>query len=274
MKRFIKTALAAFTANAAGQRLLERLVVAMQWLMGVGSGAVAESSGERVVVKLLRQSRGADGQPFCVFDVGANRGQFLSMLLGGLGDASVRVHAFEPSAVTFAALRSAHGSDQRVVLNNCGLGGQQGEMTLYSNEDASGIASLYDRRLNHFDISMTQSETVAIDTLDAYCQKQGIEHIDLLKIDVEGHELGVLAGAEQLIRAGKVDLITFEFGGCNIDSRSFFQDFFYFFEEHGSFELCRITPSGYLSRVEHYRETHEQFRTTNFLARRKAGPNS
>ncbi len=196
------------------------------------------------------------------------------MLLEGLGDAAVRVHAFEPSAVTFAALRNEHGSDQRVVLNNCGLGGQQGQMTLDSNEDTSGIASLYKRRLNHFGISMTQSETVVINTLDAYCQKQGIEHIDLLKIDFEGHELGVLAGAEKLIRAGKVDLITFEFGSRNIDSRSCFQDFFYFFEEHGSFELCRITPSGYLTRVEHYRETQEQFRTTNSLARRKGRQSS
>ena len=34
-------------------------------------------------------------------------------------------------------------------------------------------------------------------------------------------------------------------------------------------DLYRITPSGYLFKMEHYYETKEQFRTTNFLAVRR-----
>jgi hypothetical protein len=93
----------------------------------------------------------------------------------------------------------------------------------------------------------------------------GVGRIDLLKIDVEGHELEVLRGAESLFAGRGVRMVTFEFGGCDIDSRTFFQDFWYFFRERGMGRLFRITPSGYLAPIRHYREADEQFRTTNFL---------
>ena len=62
-----------------------------------------------------------------------------------------------------------------------------------------------------------------------------------------------------------VDMVSFEFGGCNIDTRTFFKDFWYFFSEI-EFSLFRITPSGYLFPLKSYQETYEQFRTMNFVA--------
>lgn len=263
--------MSSLTANDASQRFLERLVLAEQWLMGIGAGAVTETSGEQVIVDLLRQAgaRLAPPRPLSIFDVGANKGQFLSMLLRGLGSTPLHIHAFEPSASAFAALTAAHGSDQRLTLNNVGLGRHEASMTLYSDTDASGIASLYRRRLDHFGLTFNQSETVSIEMLDAYRERKGVEYIDLLKLDVEGHELDVLAGAQESFGAGRINMVTFEFGGCNIDSRSFLQDFFYFFRQYKSFDLFRITPAGYLALVTDYREVYEQFRTTNYLARRR-----
>ena len=74
-----------------------------------------------------------------------------------------------------------------------------------------------------------------------------------------------MAGAKEMFARKAVDMVTFEFGGCNIDTRSFFQDFWYFFRE-AKMNLFRITPSGYLYPITSYRETDEQFRTTNFVA--------
>ena len=267
IRSFIKSALAAATANRPAQRFLERMVRAEQWLMGIGSGAVLETSGEKVITKLLREKAHAD-RPLCIFDVGANQGQFLSMMTGGLSGVPFRIHSFEPSAFTFESLKKSYGADPRAVLNNVGLGREAGSLTLYSNEDGSGLASLYNRRLDHFGIAMSQTETVAITTLDAYCEQNAVAHIDLLKLDVEGHELDVLAGAQEMLRRSAIDAVTFEFGGCNIDSRHFLQDFFYFFREHGSFVIHRITPSGFLLELKDYQESYEQFRTTNFLAMR------
>ena len=108
-------------------------------------------------------------------------------------------------------------------------------------------------------------ERVSIDTVDHYCEKKNIDFIDLLKIDVEGHELDVLDGAVNIFRSKSVGKVSFEFGGCNIDTRTFFKDFFCYFRER-HYRLYRITPSGYFFPVDSYKETYEQFRTTNFLA--------
>jgi hypothetical protein len=51
-----------------------------------------------------------------------------------------------------------------------------------------------------------------------------IQRIDLLKLDTEGHELSVLEGARRLLESRAIDTIQFEFGGANIDSRTFLRD--------------------------------------------------
>jgi hypothetical protein len=69
-----------------------------------------------------------------------------------------------------------------------------------------------------------------------------------------------------MLRERRIDRILFEFGGCNIDSRSYFQDFYYFLRNFGFTQLFRLAPSGYLVPIPKYREIDEQFRTTNFVA--------
>ena len=86
-------------------------------------------------------------------------------------------------------------------------------------------------------------------------------------MDVEGHELDVLRGAARHLDDRKIGAILFEFGGCNIDTRSYLRDYFNFFKKYGPNRMFRITPSGYLSPLDSYREIDEQFRTTNFLVR-------
>ena len=89
--------------------------------------------------------------------------------------------------------------------------------------------------------------------------------LDYVKIDVEGHELDVLEGFGDLIK--NVRLIQFEFGGCNIDTRTFFQDFWYYFTEK-DFLIFRVTPRGPLL-IKNYTEKDEFFLTTNYIALNK-----
>ena len=268
-RRILKKIAARATANSSAQRLLERLVSAEQWLMGIGAGGDVSESGEQVLVRLLREESRKRKRPLQLFDVGANKGQFISLLFGGLEGVPLHIHAFEPSGFTFNTLVECRGRDNRLTLNNVGLGRCEGVMTLHFDEEGAGTSSLYHRRLDHFGVRFTRSEKVRIETLDGYCKQKAVTEIDLLKLDVEGHELEVLRGAEGLFRDSAIAMVTFEFGGCNIDSRSYLQDFFYFFKESGDFELFRITPTGYLRRIEEYGELLEQFRTTNYLARRR-----
>ncbi|MBU1864122.1 MAG: FkbM family methyltransferase, partial [Candidatus Omnitrophica bacterium] len=116
-----------------------------------------------------------------------------------------------------------------------------------------------------FNINFSQSEKVSIDTIDNYCSENNIQQIDLLKIDVEGHELDVLTGAEKMFKSCSIRIVSFEFGGCNIDTRTFMKDFFDFFTKK-NMKIYRITPSGFLCPLPAYNELNEQFRTTNFIA--------
>jgi hypothetical protein len=113
---------------------------------------------------------------------------------------------------------------------------------------------------------MSKSEIVEINTIDEFCSANGIRHIHFLKMDVEGNELNILYGAKQMIESDSIDFIQFEFGGCNIDSRTYFQDFFYLLKDR--YHIYRILKKG-LFQIDTYSEKYEIFTTTNYLAQRK-----
>ena len=250
------------SGNQLAQRLLEKNVQYAQYLMGIGAGAGVLVSGERTIVQTLEASI---VPPYCIFDVGSNKGQFLQLVIDSLSTEDYSIHCFEPGHETFKQLSAAAGSDERIRPNNIGISREKGSATLHYQETGSTLASLTKRKLDHFNIQFDESETVEIDTIDNYCSDNGIEHIHLLKIDIEGHEIDALAGAQRMFENKQIDIVTFEFGGCNIDTRTFFQEFWYFFRQH-DMRLFRITPSGYLYPIETYKEIDEQFRAINYLA--------
>lgn len=108
---------------------------------------------------------------------------------------------------------------------------------------------------------MNFKEQVSLIRFDEYWKNKD-QLIDYVKIDVEGHELDVLEGFGELIN--KIKLIQFEFGGCNIDTRTFFQDFWYFFQEK-EFLLYRISPRG-CRQIKFYTPREENFITSNYIA--------
>jgi FkbM family methyltransferase len=267
MKQRIKKILIALSPSARVQRLLEANVALSQYLMGIGSGSLLHSSGETVLIEELKRRFLLFKEPLTILDVGANQGQFLGLIVQPLQAAGIpfHVHAFEPGRDAYEILRKNFGHHANISLNNFGLGGESGDRNLFYDEAGSGLASLSQRRLEHFGIRFDRSEKVTIQVLDEYCAQRGIGRIDLLKLDVEGHELDVLKGASQTLGTRKIKMISFEFGGCNIDSRTYFQDFWYFFQSNGMGRISRILPSGGLAPIRQYHEANEQFRTTNFL---------
>lgn len=252
--------------NRPMQELLALKMNVVQHLMGIGSGSEPETSGERVLCRILR--RCVSQTPVVVFDGGANLGQFSRMMMKGMAPIPLQMHLFEPSPYASGILRKEFGGTPGVVVNEVALGKQSGRATLYSNADGSGVASLTKRENFAPGVVMTQAQDVAVTTVDDYCEAKGITRVDLLKLDVEGHEMDVLRGAVRSIDRRVIERVSFEFGGPHIDTRTFLKDFFFFFSERGMV-LDRITRSGYLHRLDSYKESEEIFRATNFLATRR-----
>ena len=199
-----------------------------------------------------------------VFDVGANAGEWAALALGV--NPKLSLHCFEPNGAAFRLL-SERAFPDNVRRNNVGMSSTQGQRELYLFEDGSGLNSMYRREglEDGWGLETQQrTQVIQVDTVDHYCANHGIGNIDLLKMDVEGHELEVLKGASRMIANGRIRAIQFEYGGCNIDARVLLQDFFRLLRPSG-YTLFKVFP-GELRRVERYDQRFENFQYQNWVA--------
>ncbi len=245
--------------------MLDTFIKAAQYAQGIGAAGKSPSPGERAVVRRLFRRHPVKAAPLCIFDVGANKGQFAALVSSQSQKRSFLLHCFEPASRAFEDLTRNCGERHNIRLNHFALGAESGNRELYFDSPGSELASFTRRDLSHVGLKMSGSETVRIETLDCYCLSGDISQIDLLKLDVEGHELDVLHGGLRMFGQKAIAAVLFEFGGCNVDSRTFIKDFFYFFRDHGM-RLGRVNSAGHVRYPVKYSESLEQFRTTSFLA--------
>ena len=143
-----------------------------------------------------------------ILDVGANSGIYSLAALAIQPNAIV--HAFEPTPEIAARLRAT------AKLN--GLGNLYvHEMAALSRNGEAALkrcrGELGDNEGMNFvseDVSDPDCELVQTVCLDQFCYDHSIDNLDLLKLDVQGHEHSALKGAEHLIRAGHVGTIFME----------------------------------------------------------------
>ncbi|MBI4525309.1 MAG: FkbM family methyltransferase [Deltaproteobacteria bacterium] len=210
----------------------------------------------------FRFLRATVGDCKVVFDVGANVGEWARLVLEL--NPKVRLHCFEPSRATFDKLLSQR-FPANVLCNDFGLSSTKRQEKLFVFSEGSGMNSLY-RRQGLEDRGITpqdREEVITLRTLDDYCSEQDIQRIDYLKLDVEGHELEILRGGQRLLSDGRIGLIQFEYGGCNIDSRVFLKDLFDFTKDF-RYEFYKILPQE-LQRVAAYSQQFENFQYSNWL---------
>jgi FkbM family methyltransferase len=229
---------------------------------GQGKGFGAKSIKHEVQAALpFLPSSGA-----IVFDVGANKGLWTKEMLRVASAKVGRIYAVEPSKHNFAVLEAI--GDPRVTLLKTALSDKPGEETLYFDREGSGIASLAHRRLDFHGTSMDGRETVAVTTLDAVLEERKITQVDFAKFDIEGYEYNAFLGGEKAFARGAVRACAFEFGGCNIDTRTYLRDFWFFLTER-NYQIATINPLGSPHPIPRYHEGLEHFTATNYIAWRK-----
>ncbi|HEX7017559.1 MAG TPA: FkbM family methyltransferase [Patescibacteria group bacterium] len=228
--------------------------------MNKASTGAANSSGEKNVLTFLKQENIFANKPI-IFDVGAHTGQNIEQVINVFP--SAKIVAFEPSKTSFAVLQKKYKRNKEVQLVMKGLSSKKQTHKLFANKAGSGLASLYERDLSHTDLTFSHSEKIVLTTLDSFCAEYMIEKIDFLRMDIEGHELMALQGAKKMLAKRSIKAIQFEFGGTNIDSRTYFKDFFQLLNEN--YQIYRILHNGFWP-IKEYKEIHEIFYNTNFLA--------
>jgi FkbM family methyltransferase len=260
LKRFLTKLVNAFLRLISGL-LLEKFEEKIQIELGKGWGAATTEVEAQAVAELAKQHIAGE---IVVFDIGANVGDWSASIQNCLPDS--RVVAFEPSKEAYKKLTDRFKNSSLISCINLAVGKDNIETFLYADSSASGLGSLTKRRVKHFGITFEHKESIEVTTLDNWIEKQSFKVLpNVIKMDVEGHELDVLIGASAALKS--VQVIQFEFGGGNIDTRTYFQDFWYFFESSG-FEINRMTPRG-LKVISQYSENLETFKPTNYVAVRK-----
>ncbi|MBV9656942.1 MAG: FkbM family methyltransferase [Verrucomicrobia bacterium] len=147
------------------------------------------------------------------FDVGANVGQTVFEVRAAFPAA--RIFAFEPFPTPFAELQKRTASLPGVQVFPLALGASSGALRVDARE-TSELNSLVGAKADSAANGNPDSDAVQItvETLDTFCQRQGVEIIDVLKTDTEGYDLEVLRGGERLLQAGRVHYIYTEVTFC------------------------------------------------------------
>jgi FkbM family methyltransferase len=148
-----------------------------------------------------------------IFDVGANVGQTLERYASTVRDA--RIHSFEPFPDSYRHPAAVAAARPPAVAHQLALGAARGEATFHVNPQFHTRNSLLTRpaegrRYYRKGSELPETLTVTVDTLDDVCAREGIDRINLLKLDVQGAELQVLRGGERLLAQEAVDIIFME----------------------------------------------------------------
>ena len=131
-----------------------------------------------------------------VVDVGANVGDFTLGVAGVAG----KIVAVEPAKRNFRVLEENIRSNNfgNVVLVNAAATEREGGLYLQGN--ASDM----------FVVEGDEGESVKGLPLDVIAELHGIENVDVLKVDVQGHELSALRGMRRLLLKKAVKLLIIE----------------------------------------------------------------
>ena len=156
-----------------------------------------------------------------VIDSGANIGQMVLMVLR-CGPPAM-IHAFEPTPEARAWLVECviENALRNVSVSPFALGDRTGAANLLIHD-----FGFKEGAKNHL-VEASPGTPIEITTLDAYTTEHQIERIRLWKLDIEGHELPALRGAQALLQRAAIDFLYLETGNAGEEIATFLAKFGY-----------------------------------------------
>jgi len=172
-------------------RKLLAILKASPYRRALAKGAAAGVEHEKVLRNL---------QCNAVVDVGANRGQFSLVARRCYPEASI--FAFEPLHAPAETFRKVFSGDGRIKLFPAAIGPVAGDMTIHvsQRDDSSSLLPISKAQDRLFPgTAEARTETISAGRLADFIGADQITATALLKLDVQGFELSVLQGCEELL---------------------------------------------------------------------------
>lgn len=152
-----------------------------------------------------------------VVDIGANIGYY-SLIAGGQVGAAGKVISFEANPEVFRLLANSmeiNGFLGRSELVNKGVMDKGGELTFYKLGLHHGSSGFFidPATVSQYRDSM-EKITVPCITLDEYFKGRDLK-VDVIKIDAEGAEPAIIAGATEVLSKNPAIKVLMEYTPCN-----------------------------------------------------------
>jgi FkbM family methyltransferase len=202
------------------------------------------TNGETYVQQRILAAANRVGE-FRALDIGANVGEWTLPLVSARpprlrSQATTCIHLFEPVPATRALLefRLANYEKERIIrIHNSALSDVCGYGSINVDESTGGRSSLVVGGIDGAAPVAVQTTTL----LRAFTDFR-ISHAQIVKIDAEGHDLAILRGGHELLSAGRIDVVQFEYNHTWIYSHAFLKDVFDLVSGL-SYKIARIRPN-------------------------------
>jgi len=214
------------------------------------------TNGEQQIAKTILQ----EIESGYIFDIGANKGEWTENILKFSKDLKILV--FEPNPNLFTFLEQKFVDKKNIMVNKLALGNIEEYISFYMNEDldSHGNNSLY----QHYYLQKTTNKVnVRCSKLDTFCSENNIDRIRYIKADIEGSEIDLLRGAQNMLKNNNIDYLQLEYNQTWIQAGGSLQEVFENCKKYG-YSLYRIAPKG-LIKISFYTYTLDDFVFQNLL---------
>lgn len=169
----------------------------------------------------------------CFLDGGAYKGNVSKKILDLFPVA--KVYAFEPQINFFHKLELRFKDQPRINLMNLALSDKKGQANFYINEQAYTSSLLTTKEVKI--MKPEKEHAVTLTTIDDWCAENKVT-FDFIKLDLQGHDLKGLHGAEKSLKQIKGVLIEAGFK-YRYEDESLFHDISLYLYKNG-FRLYRM----------------------------------
>lgn len=145
-----------------------------------------------------------------IFDVGSYVGEVACLYANSFENSSV--YAFEPTMASFHELEKNTHNISNIYVSNVAFSDSNKRSKFYLNKfsPTNSLLATSNNAHNAWGEELLDTqEAVYIEcqTIDSFCRNNNIQHIDILKLDVQGNESAVLNGAINMFNEEKISLV-------------------------------------------------------------------